>query len=115
MSRNETYGAAICPECGSNHVRVDVFQEQTGSETNTKWKSKYRERTHGCLWWLLIGWWWWIVDLILWVLFPFFKLLWRSGRKRHYTEKGKEKSTTQNYISYRKMFVCQSCGHLWEE
>ncbi len=46
----------VCPKCGSENVDVNVQQENNGSTTISKTKSKYKEKGHGCLWWLLVGW-----------------------------------------------------------
>ena len=56
-----------CPKCGSGNVNVNTFQEDHGAVTTSRTESKYKEKGHGCLWWLLIGWWWWIVDLFTWI------------------------------------------------
>lgn len=47
----------MCPKCGSENVEVSVFQENSGSTTISKTTSKYKQKGHGCLWWLLIGSW----------------------------------------------------------
>ncbi len=44
-----------CPKCGSNQVETKVFQETSGATTVTETKSLYKQKGHGCLWWLLIG------------------------------------------------------------
>lgn len=104
----------ICPNCGSNAVTVQPYQEQKGSKTVTKTKSKYKEKGHGCLWWLFIGWWWWIVDLFLWIFaFPI-RLITALFRKKKYVGKSKAVSVTKNKVSYTTLCVCQDCGHVWK-
>ena len=110
----QTGGCAMkCPKCGSVNIDVQVFQEDRGSITTSKTKSKYKEAGHGCLWWLLIGWWWWIVDLILWICFFFPRLLVKLFSKKKYKGKSKTVSTTVNNIGYRHVYTCKECGNTW--
>ena len=103
-----------CPKCGSNNVDVQVHQENKGSSTVTKTKTKYRQKGHGLLWWLFIGWWWWIVDLFLWIfLFPI-RFLVQLFKKKKYVGDSTSASTTKNRIKYRTVHLCKSCGHHWE-
>lgn len=97
-----------CPKCGSNNIDFQVQQE---TKSITKTKSKYREKGHGCLWWLLIGSWWWIIDLFLWIFLFIPRVLLHIGRKKKYV--GNSKSTTKNKVQYKTVCVCQSCGHNW--
>lgn len=99
-----------CPHCGSTNVTAQTFQENLGAVTTTK--SKYKEKGHGCLWWLLIGWWWWVVDLFLWVFLFIPRALVRIGRKKKY--KGRSTSVTVNNIGYATIYTCQNCGHSWK-
>lgn len=103
-----------CPECGSSNIDIQVFQENNGSKTITKTKSKYKEKRHGCLWWLCMGWWWWIVDLAIWIFFFIPRVLLSIARKRNYKGKSKSTSKTVNDIDYKSIGVCMSCGHHWE-
>ena len=104
----------ICPKCGSNAVDVQLMQENAGSQTITKTKSKYKEKGHGCLWWLLIGWWWWMVDLFLWIfIFPI-RLLFQIFKKKKYVGDSTSSSTTINRTSYRSMAICRNCGNHWD-
>jgi len=103
----------ICPKCKSENVSVQTFQEQKGSSTVTRTRSKYREKRHGLLWWLCIGWWWWMVDIFLWIiLFPV-KLIQAITRKKKYVGKSKSTTSTRNKIRYQTVCTCQSCGHTW--
>lgn len=109
----------VCQKCGSNHVTVQVAQEQVGATTIRRANSMYRKSGHGCLWWLFIGWWWWIVDLFLWIFFFFPRLILRlfasPYKKRQYEGRSSEVSSTKNQIHYKKIFVCQDCGYSWHE
>ena len=98
-----------CPKCHRNHVISQTFQENRGSVTRTR--SKYREKGHGCLWWLLIGSWWWIVDLFLWVFLFVPRALLHIRRRKTYV--GNSRSVTRNEIRYRTVYTCQDCGHTW--
>ena len=106
-----------CPTCGSTIIDSNVFQENLGGKTITK--SKYKEKGHGCLWWLFIGWWWWFVDLFLWIFFFFPRLIIRllaaPFKKKKY--KGSETSVaiTKNRINYKTVFLCKACGNSWEK
>lgn len=107
----------VCPKCQSENVKVETFQEQTGSVTVSKSKSKYKEKGHGIIWWLCIGWWWWIVDLTLWFCFFVPRLIIRlfaaPFKKKKYVGSGTDVSTTKNVVSYKTVCVCQNCGHKW--
>ncbi len=103
-----------CPKCGSPNVDVQLYQENQGGETVTRTTSKYREKGHGCLWWLLIGWWWWIVDLLLWIfVFPF-RFLVQLFKKKKYVGNSTTVSSTNCQIRYKTVHLCKSCGHHWE-
>ena len=103
-----------CPKCKSENVSVQTFQEQKGSATITKTKSKYKEKRHGFIWWICVGWWWWIVDLLMWIcLFPV-KLVMAITRKKKYIGSSKSVSTTNNQIDYTTVCTCQNCGHTWQ-
>ena len=102
-----------CPECGSTEISIETFQEDLGTTTVSKTKSKYKEAGHGCLWWLLIGGWWWIVDLFLWIAYFPFRLLFQIFKRKKYKGKATTVSQSMNEIIYKKMFTCQNCGHSW--
>lgn len=110
-------GIIFCPNCGSENVKKQVFQENRGSETITRTKSKYKEQGHGCLWWLMIGWWWWFVDLCLWIVAFFPRLILRlfaaPFKKKKYKGSSTSVTKTVNDISYRTVCTCQKCGHTW--
>ncbi len=107
--------ALHCPRCGGFNVDTQVYQETQGGSTITKTKSKYRQRGHGCLWWLFIGWWWWMFDLMLWLcMFPI-RLLVEVFKKRKYVGISTSVSTTKNYIRYRTIYLCKHCGYHWEK
>lgn len=107
----------VCPKCQSENVRVDTFQEQQGGKTITKTRSKYKEKGHGLFWWLFIGWWWWAVDLCMWFLFFFPRLILRlfaaPFKKKTYVGESTAVSKTDNKIAYKTICVCQNCGHRW--
>ena len=104
-----------CPKCGSFHVNVDVMQENAGSITTQRSKSQYKEKRHGCLWWVFTGWWWWIVDGLI-LIFAFVpRALIHIGRKRDYNGSSTNKSKTKNIIRYKTICVCQNCGYHWEK
>ena len=108
-----------CPKCGSGDVSVNTFQENLGSVTTATTRSKYREKGHGCLWWLLIGWWWWIVDLFTWIFLFVPRLIVRlfsaPFRRKKYTGTSSTVSRTVNSISYRTVCTCRRCGHSWSK
>lgn len=108
-----------CPVCHSQNVSVQVVQEQTGSKTVSRTRSKYKEKGHGILWWICIGWWWWAVDLCLWFFAFFPRLILRlfaaPFKKKKYEGQATTTATTKNIVKYRKAFTCQDCGHAWME
>ena len=99
-----------CPNCGSTNVFIQTFQENRGSVSTTN--SMYKEKRHGCLWWILIGSWWWIIDLFLWIFMFIPRVLLHIGRRKKY--KGKSISVTVNDIHYSNMCTCQNCGYSWK-
>lgn len=103
-----------CPKCGSANVDVQLLQENQGSTTLTKTKSKYKEKGHSCLWWICIGWWWWFVDAVLWLCFFVPRLLIKIFKKKKYTGESTSASTTKNKIAYKSVCLCKDCGHHWE-
>lgn len=104
----------FCPKCGSDNVTVQTFQENSGSTTITKTKSKYKEKGHGCLWWLTIGWWWWIVDIMLWIFLFIPRFCVQLFKKKKYKGKSTSVATTVNDVAYKTICVCQNCGNRWE-
>ena len=102
-----------CPKCGSTSIDSQVFQENLGSTTVTKTKSKYKQVGHGCIWWLTIGWWWWFIDLCLWVSFFIPRLLFQLFRKKNYKGSSASVSSTKKKIVYKTVFLCKSCGERW--
>ena len=106
-----------CPKCGSTDVDIQVMQESTGSVTKTRTVSKYKEKGHGCLWWLLIGWWWWIFDLFLWIFLFLPRLIMRlfaaPFKKKKYEGQSTSTATTKNKVRYRSVCVCKDCGYNW--
>lgn len=115
LSRPEVDPSALrCPVCGSTDVESQVHQEDRGSKTKSKTKSVYRQKGHGCLWWLIIGWWWWMVDIFLWIfIFPL-RLLFQLFKKKKYVGKSTTDSTTKNKITYTTVHMCKHCGHNWK-
>ena len=115
--RVNTMERGVCPKCGSTNITRQVFQENKGSRTITKTTSKYKEKGHGCLWWLCIGWWWWMIDLISWIVAFFPRLVLRlfaaPYKKKKYKGKSRSVSNTVNKIDYRTVSTCQNCGYTW--
>lgn len=107
-----------CPACGGTHVESQIFQETLGAETVTQTKSKYKEKGHGCMWWLFIGWWWWIIDLLLWIFFftprLIIRLIAAPFKKKKYKGSSTSIASTNNRIAYKTMLLCKSCGHSWQ-
>lgn len=104
-----------CPKCGSHNVDVQLHQEETGSQTVTTTKSKYKQVGHGCLWWMFIGWWWWMVDLCLWICFFPFKLIYTLTKKKKYKGHSASVTATSNTIAYKTVCLCKDCGYHWEK
>ncbi len=105
--------AITCPQCGAPNISFQMFQENAGTTTVSRTKSKYKEKGHGCLWWLLIGWWWWIIDLLLWIfVFPIRAIVALTKKKKY---KGKSTTVSQsiNQVSYKTMCLCGNCGYTW--
>ena len=106
-----------CPKCGATDVTVQTFQEDRGSVTRSKTRSRTKEGGHGCLWWLCGGWLWALIDAITWFAMFIPRLIMRlfaSPYKKKKT-KGKSKtvSRTRNDIGYRTIYTCQNCGYQW--
>ena len=59
----------VCPNCGSDDISIDTFQENVGTTTVSSQKFQFKQKGHGIIWWLFIGWWWWMIDLMLWICF----------------------------------------------
>lgn len=108
-----------CIKCGCENVTVEVVQEERGSKTVSKTKSKYKEKKHGFLWWLFIGWWWWVVDLFMWIFAFIPRLILRlfaaPWKKKKMSKTEKTISKTTNRIEYKKICVCPDCGYSWTE
>lgn len=104
-----------CSKCGSTNIDIQVFQENQGSVTTSKTTSKYKEKGHGCLWWICIGWWWWIVDLCMWFCFFIPRLVLQLFKKKKYKGSASTVSTSQNIIVYRRICTCKDCGHTWSQ
>ncbi len=98
-----------CPKCKSTDVTVKTFQENRGSVTTSVTTSKYKEKGHGCLWWLTIGWWWWIVDLCLWIFLFIPRLIIQLFRKKKYTGTSSTIKSTVRNVGYRTVCTCQNC------
>jgi len=108
----------VCPKCGNDNVSVQTMSENLGTSTVSKTKSKYKEKGHGILWWLCIGWWWWMVDLCIWIVAFFPRLILRlfaaPFKKKKYTGSSTTVSESMNKIKYRTICTCQNCGYHWE-
>ena len=108
----------VCPKCGSSNVSVETFQENLGSVSTARTMSKYKEKGHGCLWWLLIGWWWWIVDLFTWIFLFIPRLILRlfsaPFKKKKYVGRSSTVNSTVNRVEYKTICTCQNCGKTWQ-
>lgn len=104
-----------CPKCGGFDIDIQTYQEHQGSTTVSHTSSTYKEKGHGCLWWLLFGWWWWMIDLMLWICFFPFKAIAALTRRKKY--KGKSNTITHEHdnYGYRTVCTCRSCGYHWEK
>lgn len=105
----------VCPNCGSDDISIETFQENVGTTTVSNQKFRFKQKGHGILWWLLIGWWWWMIDLVLWIcIFPV-RLLAQIFKKKKYKGSATTVSQSINEVVYKKVFICHSCGHSWGE
>lgn len=103
----------VCPNCSSDDIAIETFQENLGTTTVSNQKFKFKQTGHGIIWWLLIGWWWWIFDLMLWLCFFPFRLVAQLFKKKKYKGKATTVSQSVNEVVYKKMFTCRACGHSW--
>lgn len=103
----------VCPNCGSDDISIETFQENLGTTTVSKGKYKFKQTGHGIIWWLFIGWWWWIIDLFFWICFFPFRLILQLFKKKKYRGKSTTVSQSINEVVYKKMFTCRSCGNSW--
>lgn len=102
-----------CPHCGGINVEVTIHKEAGNSKSVTKTKSKYKEKGHGCIWWLTIGWWWWIVDLFMWIfVFPI-RFLIQLFKEKKYKGNSTSVTETSHKTVYKSVFLCKDCGHHW--
>ncbi len=107
-----------CPQCGSDDLTMETMQENLGSTTISRTKTRSRRQGKGIIWWLLIGWWWWMVDLCLWVfafvprliLHLFAGLFKRDARVARSTTVER----TENEIRYIRLYTCNNCGASWK-
>ena len=111
--QNKRYSASICPCCGSSDVTVETFQENLGSTTISKTKSKYSSG-HSIVWWLLIGWWWWMFDLFIWIFAFVPRLIIQLCKKKKYRGKSTSVAQTINEVQYRHVYTCKNCGNTWQ-
>lgn len=101
-----------CPECGSNNIDITLQQEDHGTTTVTKSKSKTKSG-HGCLWWLFIGWWWILIDAFIWVVaFPI-RLCIQIFKKKKSTTTGTSINQEVKNVEYKSVCLCKDCGHHW--
>ena len=103
----------VCSKCGSSNIDIQTFQENLGTTTVSKTKSKYREKRHGLFWWLFIGWWWWMFDIFIWIFAWPLKILARLFHKKKYVGTSVTSSQSINNITYRTMAICKNCGNKW--
>ena len=88
-----------CPKCGSENVTSQTFQENLGTSTISKTKSKTKTVGHGVLYWIFLGWWIWLPKLIHWIIaFPYMLIL-RLFRKKSM------KNKTKNNLKKKKKRV----------
>ncbi|MBR6115772.1 MAG: hypothetical protein IKQ10_11460 [Oscillospiraceae bacterium] len=105
--------ALSCPQCGSDDIAIDTFQENLGSTTVSNQTFKFKQRGHGLIWWLFIGCWWWMIDLMLWICFFPFRLLAQLFKKKKYKGRATTVSQSINEVAYKKIYTCRSCGNSW--
>lgn len=107
-----------CPHCGSDQIIMETMQENLGSTTLSKTKTKSRKQGKGLIWWIFIGWWWWFVDLCLWVGAFLPRLIIHLFAKPFKKDKRIANSTTiektVNDIHYVRLYTCQNCGNSWK-
>lgn len=112
-------GGLTCPKCGANNVSIQVIQENRGGTTITKTKGSIKEKGHGILWWLFIGLWIKIIDIFIWIVAFFPRLVLHIVRSVVFPKKKKYKTEstsiahTTNKIVYKKICTCQNCGNSW--
>lgn len=104
----------FCPKCGSSNIDMQIYQENLGGTTVTHTSSIYKQKGHGCLWWLFIGWWWWMIDLFLWICFFFPRLLIQIFKKKKYVGSATSVANATNNIKYKTIVLCKNCGNHWE-
>ena len=102
-----------CPKCGSENVTSQTFQENLGTSTISKTKSRTKTVGHGVLYWIFLGWWIWLPKLILWIIaFPFMLIL-RLFRKKKTKGSSTTVESTVNNIQYKTVYTCADCGNSW--
>ena len=139
----EAHMSRTCPKCGSDDIAYQTFQENRGSKTVTRKKTRITGRvdiehehtpihiheSHGCLWWVFIGWWWMFFEYTFKFMFMILGLIFRLAFEmvifiprliinliagNGITAKTTSTSRTRNKVVYRKVAQCQECGHTWK-
>ena len=107
-----------CPQCGSDAIQMETMQENLGSTTISKTKTRSRRQGKGIIWWLLIGWWWWIFDLCLWIgafvprlIIHIFASAWKKDAR---VSRSTTIERTENEIRYIRLYTCRNCGASWK-
>lgn len=102
-----------CEKCGSENVESQLFQEDLGTSTISKTKSKTKQQGHGVLYWILLGWWIWLPKLILWIVaFIPMAILKALRKKKSKTSSTTVESTVRN-LQYKTVYTCKNCGNVW--
>ena len=110
-------GAGLCPQevamhcakCGSGNIESQLFQEDLG--TSTVFKTKTRQLGHGLFYWIFLGWWIWIFKLVLWIVAFIPMAILKALRKKR--TKTTTVESTVRHIQYRTVFTCKNCGNVW--
>ena len=98
-----------CKKCGSENVESKQYQEDLGSSTVSKTKTK--QLGHGVLYWIFLGWWIWIFKLVLWIVMFIPMAILKALRKKK--TKTTTVETTVKHVQYRTVFTCKDCGYTW--
>ena len=103
-----------CPQCGSEHVESQLFQEDLGSSTVSKTKSSSKQGGHGVLYWIFLGWWIWLPKLLLWIVAFIPMAILKALRKKKTKGKSTTTETTVRNLQYKTVYTCKDCGHTVE-
>ena len=98
-----------CVKCGSENVESQLFQEDLGTSTVTKTRTK--QIGHGVLYWIFLGWWIWIFKLVFWIVAFIPMAILKALRKKRMKTTTVE--STIRHIQYRTVYTCKNCGNVW--